>query len=264
MFHKFLESAMRTKMAKEGERLYDLGKEHLLNGELDLALEFYEKSYQAKAHPAPLIDSAQIKIARLRHFEAQADLLRAQQLDSAMGGGFAAAIVPSLEHLALTTDLYRNGKRQEFISDLREMGNGYVAKRILSACFGIDPDSWEELRRPTPLMHFHLFNDFDSISKHESRDSYPFVWPLIDRYPRAYIEHEMLRCPDPTAYRLVDLKMCTFLCAFDIDDMQLVRSEILLEIHDAAMEASYGFMGKYQSETHGIVPQAHVYLDDDR
>ena len=257
------ENAENTEEYREGQRLFDIGKAHAIRFEIDKALEFFDKSYQANKHPAPLVDRGHIKIMRLRHFEAMQDLLEAQRLDSKTGNKFAHEIRPRLAKLEITTEPYRNGMRDKLIADLRQNGRGYVAQRILLTCFKVDPRQWEFANRATPMMKFHFFNELDNVSKFESPGSHPEIETYIELYPRAYIDEQMPLCPDEKEYFSIEAQLHTFLCSYEERDMQNLRSDMLYLIHSALMAEDYGlsaFSLTSDEETHGIIREAHDYL----
>ena len=253
-----------TDAYREGQRLFDLGKQHGLRFEIDKALEYFDKSYEVHKYPAPLVDRGHIKMMRLRHFEAMHDLLEAQRLDAKIGNKFKHEIMPRLSKLAITTEPYRNGMRDKLIADLRQNGRGYVAQRILLTCFKVKPEQWEFARRAPPLMKFHFFNELDNVAKFETPGSHPEIEKYIQLYPRAYIDEQMRRCPDEQEYFAAEAQLHTFLCSYEEQDMRKIRSDMLYLIHSALMAEDYG-LGAFSilsdEDTHGVIREAHEYLD---
>jgi tetratricopeptide (TPR) repeat protein len=245
----------------EGMRLYDIGKYHAGRFETDKAMEFYNKSFEANKRPEPLIQRARIKMLRIRHHEALLDLLEAQRLDAMNENACQKEIMPQLAKLSVTTQTYKDGTREELIEDLRRNGRGYVARRILSTCFKIEPEQWDRNPPTSPMLKYHFFNEIDNIAKFESRGSYPEIQVYIDRYPGAFVEAQVQRCPDKKDYLATEIKLHLFLCSYEEQDMRNARSDMLYLIHSAMMWADYGHQAFSAGSGNRVIREALGYLD---
>ena len=249
----------------EGKRLYDLGLEHANAWRMDEALKFFDASFEANRHPAPLIDRAHIKLMRLRHYEAMQDVLEARRLDSKTGNAFLGHIHEQLSKLTVTTEPYRNGTRDLLIKDMKEHGVEHAAKKILHTCFKPQFGRYESIPDPTPEMKFHFFNELDTIAKFDSPGTYPEADGYVARYPSRFIEMQIEMCPDPQRYQAIEVMVNSFLCAYAEQDMRLVRRRILYDIHQSLMWHDWD-TGAISSrltgeDSRGVIREAHKYLD---
>jgi tetratricopeptide (TPR) repeat protein len=245
----------------EGRRLYNIGKYHAGRFETDKAMEFYNKSFEANKRPEPLVDRAHIKMLRIRHHEALLDLLEAQRLDAVNENGCQKEIMPRLAKLSVTTQPYKNGTREKLIEDLRRNGRGYVAKRIVSTCFKLKPEQWDTNPPASPMLKHHFFNEIDNIAKFDSRGSYPEIERYVDLYPGAFIAEQVRLCPDMQDYFATEMKLHTFLCSYEEQDMRNVRSDMLYLIHSAMMWADYGHECFSAGSDNCVIREAREYLD---
>lgn len=246
----------------EGMRLFNIAKYHASRFETDKALEFFDKSFEINKRPEPLVDRAHIKALRIRHYEAYIDLLEAKRLDEMHGKACEDEILRRLAKLSITTHLYKDDTREQLIADLRTNGRKHAASRILCTCFKIDPEQWRaDLPPATPMLKYHFFNEVDNIAKFDSRGSYPDIDRYIDLYPGAFIEATVRLCPNAQEYLNSEVRLQTFLCSYEEQDMRNVRSDMLYLIHSALMWADYGHEYYMIGSDNHIIREALEYLD---
>lgn len=226
----------KPKGYEEGQRLFELGMAHAVRYESNEAIDYYTKSIELCPNPSPYLNRANIFSKRVRHYEAQQDLLTAKKLDIEQGNEFSNEIARELEKTNLLTENYRNGLRESLIDDYAKNGQDHVSARTFCSSFGIKPLQWEYNSFDKILVEYHFFNELDNILKFDDLSVYPEASEFLDIYPSDLIEEKVNNCPDIEAYQMAENILHSFLCVFDEKDMRYIRRGIIYRIHSRLFE----------------------------
>lgn len=259
---KFSIATQRSDRIEEGKRLFEAGMRSALAFQADSALEYYTKSIEAAENPSPYINRANLLAKRMRHFEAEQDLLKANEIDLAQGMQFQRVLARELAAIKVFTHSYTNGLAGKLVIDLEERGPQFVAERIICTSFDISQVQWDYVDCATPIFEFHLFNDLDNIVKFDDIRRYPEAQELVALYPSAFIEMKVKSCPNARAYEDVEARLYSLLCSYPESDTILLRRHIISEMHKRMLMRDFdGLMFlALDSDCKGVIKEAEAYL----
>ncbi len=264
MFRSFFSGGQkktRPEGYEEGWKLFELGMAYASRFECSKAIDYYNRSIAICKNPAPYINRANLLGKRIRYHEALQDLKEARRLDATQGKEFTGEIQRELAVAELVTSNYRNGIREKLLADLEQNDKKYIAARIFCASFDISSLQWEHNSFRSPLVEYHFFNDLDNVIKFDELSSYPEVEEFQQEYPAEFIEHKSSKCPDAAKYREAELKLHSFLCSYQEEDMQYLRRRIIYDIHCKLMERDYGpFWMSMSSDCPGVTKEAADFM----
>lgn len=244
----------------EGMRLFEIGMQAAVEFRSNEAIDYYTRSIEIYANPAPYINRANLLMKRIRCREALNDLLEAKRLDDQQGRQFTAEIDREMAWAKILSSNYDNGIREKLITDLRGSDHRTVAERILCSSFGINHLQWEYQTFDRELVEFQLFNELDDIVKFDDVTVYPEAEELLRDYDHRFIAMKVANCPNIQSYQEAQAKLNNFLCSYDRDDMILLRRYMLYGIHSALLALDFGgFYDALDSECTGVIREAEDF-----
>lgn len=245
---------------EEAQKLFQEGMVHALAQRSEQAIECYTLSIATCANPAPFINRANLLGKRIRHFEAEQDLLMASELDKSQGDEFGEVIAQELKKTHALTVNYRNGIRKTL--PMINGGNARdIAESVLCQAFNVRPLAFENATTRFELLEFHFFNEIDDIVRFDNLARYPEVEEWVEAYPAEFIENKVAKCPSVDDYLACRDRLHLTLCAYEEEDMRHLRRSMLYGIHRSMMARDFGGMwDALDSDCHGVTKEAERFL----
>lgn len=259
MFKKLFGGQKQTKSKEyeEGWKLFELGMAHASQYDCEKALAYYSKSISVCENPAPYINRANILCKRIRYYEALQDLLEARRLDKMQANESADVLQREIGMAEAITHTYRNGLRENLIADLENNGESYVVGKIYCAAFGFRIEAWNAGFVLPNFAEYHFFNELDNVKKFDRLDIYPEVSEYLELYPESFINEKLDNFPDYGKYREAELKLHSFLCAYDQKTMVRLRRVMLYNLHERLLASDYPGIFGFSNPRPEVIMDAH-------
>lgn len=238
MFGKFFGQSADDEARKAGKILFQEGMRLALAYDTEGAIDCYTRSFALSPNPSPLINRANLLSKRLRYAEALRDLLEAKRLDDLGGREFTRTLEEEISTTEIITGNYRNGMREQLLSEFDPDRISYVSGRIISASFNIE--NWSKGIFDRGMLEFHFFNDLDNIIKFDDVTDYPNVAAILDSYDADFIDYKISLCPNFTSYSIYEGTLHGMLCIYDVEIMKSLRNTMLSGLHQRLLYKDYG------------------------